>query len=285
MMKLTVYLVRDDKNAVPPCDLRQSSPGFWLRLRRTVEFVPVFLRETFNRYEGVFEGVLFRLNIESLKRVYSRLADYYEGVLIMKRRELFRQTLLGAIGSAVTSAFRGAAAEPRHARQFPSDFDASKDLARADWKPVFLDTHQNETLIALSDMILPKTDTPGAKEALVNRFIDRLLAAETRETQQRFLASLAYIDGECMARYRAAFVYLPAESQTEFLKLIAYPHSLVTWGEKLAEFEGPAHFENLKSWISRAYYNSEIGMKELGWSGNVFHDDLEGCPHPPETHK
>ena len=92
----------------------------------------------------------------------------------MKRRELFRQTLLGAIGSAVTSAFRGAAAEPRHARQFPSDFDASKDLARADWKPVFLDTHQNETLIALSDMILPKTDTPGAKEALVNRFIDRL---------------------------------------------------------------------------------------------------------------
>ena len=93
------------------------------------------------------------------------------------------------------------------------------------------------------------------------------------------------IDGECMARYRAAFVYLPAESQTEFLKLIAYPHSLVTWGEKLAEFEGPAHFENLKSWISRAYYNSEIGMKELGWSGNVFHDDLEGCPHPPETHK
>jgi len=77
MMKLAVYLVRNDKNAVPPCDLRQSSPGFWLRLRRTVEFVPVFLRETFNRYEGVFEGVLFRLNIESLKRVYSRLANCY----------------------------------------------------------------------------------------------------------------------------------------------------------------------------------------------------------------
>ena len=77
MMKLAVYLFRNDKNAVPPCDLRQSSPGFWLQLRRTVEFVPVFLRETFNRYEGVFEGVLFRLNIESLKRVYSRLANCY----------------------------------------------------------------------------------------------------------------------------------------------------------------------------------------------------------------
>ena len=86
----------------------------------------------------------------------------------MKRRELFRQTLFGAIGSAATSFFRGAAAEPRHAaREYPPNYDASKDLARQDWKPVFLDPHQNETLIALSDMILPKTDTPGAKEALV----------------------------------------------------------------------------------------------------------------------
>src|SRR5436309_15926616 len=123
------------------------------------------------------------------------------GERMVGRRELFRRTLLGAVGLAA------GAATTANAREFPADFDASKDLARADWKPVFLDDHLNETLIALSDQIIPKTDTPGAKEALVNRFIDRLLAAETRETQQRFLASLAYIDGECMARYHAAFVY------------------------------------------------------------------------------
>ena len=204
----------------------------------------------------------------------------------MKRRELFRRAILGAVGSAVTSALPGRAAAHSHtSKQFPTGYDASKELSRPDWKPSFLDAHQNETLITLSDLIIPKTDTPGAKEALVNRFIDRLLAAETRETQQRFLASLAYIDGECIRRYRAAFAHLAAGSRVEFLKLIAYPHNLVTWGDNRSEFEGYSHFQNLKSWISQAYYNSEIGMKELGWDENVFHADFEGCPHPTKTHK
>jgi len=25
-------------------------------------------------------------------------------------------------------------------------------------------------------------------------------------------------------------------------------------------------------------------MKELGWTGNVFHGDFEGCTHPAKTH-
>ena len=70
------------------------------------------------------------------------------------------------------------------AREFPAGYDTSKELARSDWTPAFLDEHQNETLIALSDLIIPKTDTPGAKEALVNRFIDQVLAAESAQDQR-----------------------------------------------------------------------------------------------------
>jgi hypothetical protein len=40
------------------------------------------------------------------------------------------------------------------------------------------------------------------------------------------------------------------------------------------------HFENLKQWIAGAYYSSEPGMRELGWTGNVFHAELPGCTHP-----
>ena len=124
----------------------------------------------------------------------------------MNRRDLFRQTLLGAAAAA------SAGVAP--ALEFPADQDASKELARADWKPQFLDDHQNQTLIAFSEMIIPETDTPGAKTALVNRFLDRLLAVETRETQRTFLDSLAYLDGESFERYHAAFVYLTPEQQT-----------------------------------------------------------------------
>ena len=186
----------------------------------------------------------------------------------MNRRDLFRQTLLGA---AALSA--GAAS----AREFPSDYDASKDLARADWKPLFLDDHQNQTLIAFSDILIPATDTPGAKAALVNRFLDELLAVETHETQRSFLDSLAFLDGESFARYRTAFVYLTPEQQVELTTFMAYPHTLETWDESApGSYRGHAHFNNLKNWISRAYYSSPSGMQALGYTGapgGVF----EGC--------
>ena len=196
----------------------------------------------------------------------------------MDRRQLFRRTFWGAAGIAVGGVRSGSA------RDIPTDADASKDLARADWKPVFLDEHHNETLIALSDRMIPQTDTPGAKEALVNRFIDRLLAAENSDTQRAFLEALAYLDGECMVRYRTAFRYLPAESQGEFLLLLAYPHSLATWGSEAAgESSGYKRFGTLKDWIARAFYSSEVGMRELGWDGPP-HGEFEGCAHPEGSH-
>jgi gluconate 2-dehydrogenase gamma chain len=196
---------------------------------------------------------------------------------MLDRRELFRRTLLSAAGLS--------AAGSATAREFPAGFDASKDLARAFWKPAFLDEHQNETLIAFSDQIIPKTDSPGAKEALVNRFIDQLLAAEAPDRQREFLESLAFLDGECMKRYQNAFRYLVPATQIEFLRLVAYPHSLPTWGtEPAGEFPGHAHFVRLKDWISRAYFSSEIGMRTLGWDGPT-HGEFEGCTHPEGTHQ
>src|SRR5579875_3931522 len=114
----------------------------------------------------------------------------------MNRRDLLRTTLF-TIGAA-------ASAPGAFAREFPPGMDAYKDLERADWKPVFMDEHQNETLIALSEAIIPATDTPGAKAALVNRFLDLLMSAETPETQRAFVAALSYIDGACIERYNAA---------------------------------------------------------------------------------
>ena len=170
-----------------------------------------------------------------------------------------------------------AAAGVAPAREFPPDFDAAKDLARADWKPVFLDEHQNQTLIAFSDILIPETDTPGAKAALVNRFIDLVLAAETHDTQRSFLDSLAFLDGESFARHRAAFVYLTPGEQTELVTYMAYPHTLETWDENApGAYRGHTHFGTLKDWVSRAYCSSPVGMKALGYTGapgGVF----EGC--------
>lgn len=198
-------------------------------------------------------------------------------VASMNRRDLLRTSVLGALGATT-------AALPARSIEYPPGFNASKQLEAADWKPVLLDAHQNETLITLSDLVIPSTGTPGAREALVNRFLDLLMSVEKPETQREFFTALAYIDGACLERYHAAFVYLPREQQIELLTLLAYPHTQQTWGEEVVPFPGHQHFENLKSWIVGAYYSSPIGLKEIGWDGTFPHGVFTGCGHEPGEH-
>lgn len=190
----------------------------------------------------------------------------------MNRRDLLRTALFGAAGVSI-------AVPSAEGREFPAGYDASKELARADWKPVFMSEHQNNTLVVLSDFMIPSTDTPGAKEALVNRFLDLLMGVENQDTQRAFVEALAYIDGACMERYKSAFIYMQREQQIEFLNLIAYPHSQSTWGEPVEDFPGYNHFQKLKQWIVGAYYSSPIGLKEIGWNGAFPHGALAGCEH------
>jgi gluconate 2-dehydrogenase gamma chain len=207
----------------------------------------------------------------------------------MKRRELLRAGVLAGAAAALCPPRELAQSAPHLSELTPaqSGVDASKDLAAPGWKPLFLDEHQNETLIVLSDLIIPVTDTPGAKEALVNRYIDLVLAAETPDTQRAFLNSLGYLDGESIRRFKAAFRNLSREDQDVLLHALAYPRNASGWtGEAEAKPDtGHAHFEALKQRIMTAYYSSQIGEKELGWDGAFAHGPYEGCDHPEGNHK
>jgi len=214
----------------------------------------------------------------------------------MKRRELIRG---GVLAGAAAAALRPSVAMAQGATEATgtvgsseltpaqSGVDASKDLAAPGWKPLFLDEHQNETLIVLSDLMIPATDTPGAKEALVNRYIDVVLAAEPSEAQRAFLNALGFLDGESIRRFKAAFRYLSREDQDDLLHGMAYPQSGSKWtGEVEAKPDmGHAHFEALKQRIMTAYYSSQIGAKELGWDGAFSHGIFAGCEHPEGDHK
>jgi gluconate 2-dehydrogenase gamma chain len=172
--------------------------------------------------------------------------------------------------------FRRAAALPALS-VLPAALPAAQ--APADWKPVFLDAHQNDTLVAFADLLIPATETPGAKASDANRFIDLLLSAVTAEKQKAFLNALAYLDGECRQRYGAAFAHLSRERQTDFMHLIAYPRVISPFaGPSLipADDPGHGHFRLLKEWVARAFYNSEVGMRSLGWDGSAPHGDF-GC--------
>jgi hypothetical protein len=210
----------------------------------------------------------------------------------MKRREMLRASVLTGAAAALSTSLSAAqnsaqnTSQPDELTPAQRGVDASKDLASPNWKPLFLDEHQNETLIILSDLIVPATDTPGAKEALVNRYIDLVLAADTRDNQRAFLNSLGYLDGESIRRFKTAFRYLAREDQDDLLHSLAYPLGNSGWtGEAAASDTGHRHFENLKQRISFAYYSSEIGARELGWDGKFMHGVYQGCDHEEGSHK
>src|SRR6266571_9250505 len=81
-----------------------------------------------------------------------------------------------------------------------------------------LDPHQNATVATISELIIPQTDTPGAKAARVNEFIDLILTEWYDEKERgRFLAGLADVDSRSQNLFGKNFVECPEKQQTEIL--------------------------------------------------------------------
>jgi len=45
------------------------------------------------------------------------------------------------------------------------------------------------------------------------------------------------------------------------------------------------HFDRLRDVVARAYYATESGMKELGFTGRMAWPGLPGCTHPGDDHR
>jgi glucoside 3-dehydrogenase (cytochrome c) hitch-hiker subunit len=122
-----------------------------------------------------------------------------------------------------------------------------------------LDPHQNATVVALSDAILPATDTPGAKAALVNEFIDLLLAEwYGPEERDRLLAGLADVD----TRARAAFGkdFLDGTPDEQSALLVVLDDETARWNARPEATRGPQPFYRQLKWLTLfGYYTSEIG--------------------------
>ncbi len=69
-----------------------------------------------------------------------------------------------------------------------------------------LNPHQNATLVTMTDLIIPETDTPGAKAVRVNEFIDLILTEWAHDDErQRFLAGLDDVDKRSNAIFAKEF--------------------------------------------------------------------------------
>jgi hypothetical protein len=134
-----------------------------------------------------------------------------------------------------------------------------------------LDPHQNATVTTISELIIPATDTPGAKEAKVNEFIDLLLTEwyDPAETKQ-FLTGLSEVDACSKEKFSAALVDCTPAQQVEVLKQLDDAAMVFAAKQKQALRTNAApppmnFFYQLKKLTLAGYYTSEIGFsQELG---------------------
>ncbi len=175
----------------------------------------------------------------------------------MKRRDLFRATSAAA---AVGILPLPAVAQNAPAKNAP-----------AAWAPQVFDGHQNETVIALTELIIPKTDTPGAKEALVNRHLDKLLADGPEAQRAAFIDGLNWLDGYALARHQKPFVACSPTEQTALLQSLSE-------GADPNLAPGRQFFRLAKGWTANIYYKTAIGFEELNKGGRV--PKSYGCTHP-----
>ena len=82
-----------------------------------------------------------------------------------------------------------------------------------------LNPHQNSTVVTMTELIIPATDTPGAKGAKVNEFIDLILTEwATEEERADFLNGLHGVDQQSNALFGKDFEDASAEQQTALLR-------------------------------------------------------------------
>ncbi|MEG8053210.1 gluconate 2-dehydrogenase subunit 3 family protein [Sphingomonas aerolata] len=118
--------------------------------------------------------------------------------------------------------------------------------------PVFTPA-QRALMTALSERVLPTTDTPGAIAADVPAFIEKLLADWARpEDRVPIIAGLDAIEARCLQDYKVAGARATA-AQHDALLTLAMNDGLPSGGAFFTAFRQP---------VITGYYTSEIGITQ-----------------------
>ena len=157
----------------------------------------------------------------------------------LTRREALRRASL-LLGVAFTPSILAAAAGVAS----PVAAGAKSALADAD----------RARVAALAERLLPRTDTPGALDAGVPAFIERMVDAYfTERERETFLAGLSQVDALSRSRAGADFVRLRPEQQDLVLTALA----------EAAVGQGVTFYSLLREATIVGYFTSELVGKTV----------------------
>jgi hypothetical protein len=188
-------------------------------------------------------------------------------------KDLNRRTLLKILGAAPVVA--GAALTEAEAQQAHAHAQAAQGAARrtgAAYKPKFFTPHEYATVRVLADMIIPKDErSGGATEAGVPEFID-FIVDEQEGRQVPMRGGLAWLDQDALRRFDRRFIDATPAQRAEMLDAISGLE------DDPSRSAGQAFFRSFRDLTSSGFWTSRMGIEDLGYMGNTFVAEWQGCP-------
>jgi hypothetical protein len=143
--------------------------------------------------------------------------------------------------------------------------------------PLTLNEHARSTVAALCDLIIPADDvSPAASAVGVVDFIDEWISApypQQRADREIILPGLAWLDEEAVGRAGGKFIALSAAQRASIADDICSPARAAPRLQPAAKF-----FAKFRDLTAGGFYTTPVGMKDIGYTGNVPLEKFDGPP-------
>jgi len=185
----------------------------------------------------------------------------------MNRRDSLKALGLTALSATVIAA----GCEP--SSDTKATTTPAKEPGREQWETdrdqklkaeTFFTAHEMSTITVLADIIIPKDNISGsASDAKVPEFIE-FIVKDIPDHQIPMRGGLKWLDLHCFKRFGKSFVDASGTEQIAIVDDIAYPKK----ADKSLQ-AGVSFFNRMRNLTASGFYTSEMGIKDLGYVGNV----------------
>ena len=191
----------------------------------------------------------------------------------MDRRKSIKAMILGTVSTAVLVEACKNSATTVAELDMDDRMQEEKDyIVKVKAEPNFFTEHEMATITLLADIIIPKDAVSGsATDAKVPEFIE-FIVKDMPDHQVPMRGGLKWLDLHSYKKHAKAFTECSGKEQIAIVDEIAYPQKAAP---ELAQ--GVSFFNKMRDLVTTGFYTAEIGVKDLGYMGNVP-NRWEGVP-------
>ena len=129
---------------------------------------------------------------------------------------------------------------------------------------IFFTPTEMATITILGDIIIPKDAVSGsASQAKVPEFIE-FIVKDMPEHQTPMRGGLRWLEMISLKKFGNSFTAITEKQRIEIIDEIAYPKKA-----KASMKQGVAFFNLMRNLTTTGFYTSEMGVKDVGYMGNV----------------